>query len=211
MKNLRINWKRILAASSLIAILATASSCSKKVDCNVKGYHLHKYVNNAGYVRYIDKEFDNYECYERQEEYITVDQSKKDIIKYMDDRNLLKIDDNIEKIKEAQEKNKNFTEYRYSYTITFTAPFIHFVTNYEWTRNKNHSNLTGETRERTYLYSAYKIEKDEYGNYVLIPSPEQKDILKTKDEYPYIKEDYYYTTIVKEQSKDKGQVLALKA
>lgn len=42
-----------------------------------------------------------------------------------------------------------------------------------------------------YVYTAYKVEKDENGDYVLIPSEEVDDIMTVMNEYPCIKEDYY--------------------
>ena len=40
------------------------------------------------------------------------------------------------------------------------------------------------------MYVAYKIEKDEKGKYVLIPSPQVDDITTVMDEYPYINKKY---------------------
>ena len=204
MRNLKLNLKKLIALGGTVLVLATTTACGKKADCNIDTYHAHQYVNEEGYIRYIDKEYLNYEGYARKEEYIELDESEKDLYKYLDKKDLLRIDDNIDTIIETQEANKNFTEYRYAYTYLMPIPIVHstgkttyvtfmFIptTHYSWTRDANHSRLTGETRECTYEYTAYKIEKDENGKYVLIPSPEHKNILATKDEFPYIKEDYY--------------------
>ena len=50
--------------------------------------------------------------------------------------------------------------------------------------------MTGETRECHYVYVAYKIEKDEDGKYVLIPSADVDDLRDVMEEYPYIKKSY---------------------
>ncbi len=204
MRNLKLNLKKLIALGGVTLVLVTTSGCSKKADCNIDTYHAHEYINSSGYTRYIDKEYLEYEGYQRQEKSINLSEKDKELYKYLDKRNLLRIDDNIDTIIETQEANQNFTEYRYAYTYLQPIPIIHhtgktshvsfiFVprTHYSWTRDANHSRLTGETRECTYEYTSYKIEKDENGKFVLIPSPEHKNIIATKDEFPYIKEDYY--------------------
>ena len=50
---------------------------------------------------------------------------------------------------------------------------------YSWTTNKDRSGLTGETRICHYVYTAYKIEKDEFGKFVLIPSEDVEDLTQT--------------------------------
>ena len=204
MGKVKINWKKVLGVIGLSATLMTLSSCGKKAECNVSSYHLHRYENPKGYVRYIDQEWMDYEGYERQEEYIEVDENQKALQRYLDDRNLLKIEDNINTIQEQQKNNKDFIEYRYSYTYLMPIPHITRVgkvtttyftymptRHYSWTTDPNHSRLTGEQRLCHYVYTSYKIEKDEYGKYVLIPAPEGSDIIESRNEYPYIKENYY--------------------
>ena len=204
MRNLKFNWKKLMLMGGLSLVLMTTSGCGKKADCDIKDYHAHRYVSDSGYVRYIDKEYLSYEGYERTEDYTLVDSKDKDLYSYLDKRNLLRIEDNIETIQNAQEQNQDFIEYRYAYTYLMPIPIVHstgkstFVTfifvpqtHYSWTRDPNHSRLTGETRLCHYEYTSYKIEIDEHGKFVLIPGPEHQDIISTKSEYPYILEDYY--------------------
>ena len=68
MEKVKFNWKRLLALLGVSATLLTATGCGKKAECTVGKYHLHKYVNQTGYVRYIDEEWMNYQGYDRQEE-----------------------------------------------------------------------------------------------------------------------------------------------
>ena len=204
MRNLKLNLKKLLALGGVALVLMTTTACSKKADCNVEGYHAHRYVNDKEYVRYIDTEYMDYEGYARQEDYIELDDSQKDLYKFLDKRNLLRIDDNIDTIRASQESNEDYIEYRYAYTYLMPIPIVHstgkstFITyiivpqtHYSWTRDENHSRLTGETRLCHYEYTSYKIEIDEHGKYVLIPSTNHEDIISTKDEYPYILENYY--------------------
>ena len=204
MRNLKLNLKKLALMAGLSLVLVTTTSCGKKAECNVEGYHAHRYVSEQQYVRYIDQEYLSYEGYERQEDYIELNDSDKKLYKFLDKRNLLRIDDNIETIQRTQEENKDFIEYRYAYTYLMPIPIVHhtgkttFVTfmfipttHYSWTRDPNHSRLTGETRLCHYEYTSYKIEIDEHGNYVLIPGPETEDIISTREEFPYILEKYY--------------------
>lgn len=204
MRNVKFNWKKLVALCGVTLVLMTTAGCSKKAECNVPTFHAHRYVNDEGYVRYINKEYLDYEGYQREEDYLTLTEDDKEMLKFFDKKNILRIDDNIEPIKKAEEENVDFLEYRYAYTYLMPIPIIHsngktttvtfmYVpqTHYSWTTNENHSRLTGETRLCHYVYTSYKIEKDEKGNLVLIPSPDQEDILATKDEYPYILEKYY--------------------
>jgi hypothetical protein len=204
MKNLKLNLKKLFMMGGLSLVLVSTSACGKKADCNIDTYHAHKYVNDKDYVRYIDKEYLNYEGYERQEDYINLDKDDKDLYKFYDKRNILKIEDNEDIIRSIQEENQDYIEYRYAYTYLMPIPIVHstgkttyvtymFVptTHYSWTRDENHSRLTGETRLCHYEYTSYKIEIDENGKYVLIPGSEKQDIISTKDEYPYILEKFY--------------------
>ena len=202
--NVKYNLKKFIALAGTVLILTTTTACSKKVDCAIDTYHAHKYVDNNGYVRYIAQEWEEYEGYQRQEEYVILKEEDKKAEKFIDDKDLLRIRDNEEAIKKAQEENQPFVEYRYSYTYLMPIPHYHRIgkvstvtytfvprTHYSWTRDPNHTRLTGETRLCKYEYTSYKIEIDERGNYVLIPGPEHEDILSTKEEYPYIKKTYY--------------------
>mgnify|MGYP007056157951 CR=1 FL=1 len=204
MKNLKLNFKKFLALGGVALVLVTSAGCGKKADCDIQGYHAHKYINDKEYVRYIDKEYLSYEGYDRQDSYIELSQSDGELYKFLDKRNILRIEDNVKTIQKTQERNQDYIEYRYAYTYLMPIPIFHstgkthyvtymFVpqTHYSWTSDPEHSRLTGETRLCHYEYTSYKIEKDENGKYVLIPGPEKQDIISTMNEYPYILEDYY--------------------
>lgn len=206
--NIKLNLKKCLSLKgvALVLVLTTATTaltgCGKKADCNISDSHAHLYTNEQGYIRYIDKEYLSYEGYERNEEYITIE-GEEDLYRFMDKKNLMRISDNLDVILNTQEQNVDYTEYRYRYTYmqpiphtrkvgkTTTTYFTYIpVTRYSWTSNPNHSRLTGETRLCHYVYVAYKIEKNEKGKYVLIPSEQVDDIREVMDEYPYISKKY---------------------
>lgn len=196
--------KRGVALALALVSATTLAGCEKKADCDIGSSHLHKYVNTEGYIRYIDKEYLKYEGYEWTSDYIEATKEDIKTRELMDKKDLLRIDENLETIKNIQQANSDFLEYRYSYIFLQSIPHIFSngkmtfttftyvpVTHYSWTNDSEHSNLTGEKRLCHYMYRAYKIEIDEKGREVLIPSEYVDDITKVMDEYPYIKKDYY--------------------
>ncbi len=174
-----------------------------EVDCDIRECHAHKYVQPNGLTKYMKAECFMQRGYERQDEYICLDVEEEKLLDFLNKKHLVKIDDNIEKIKEDQRNNTGYYEYQYEYEEEQRIPVIHgtgkdqtvdyiisYYTDYDWTTNINHSDLTGYRRYCDYEYTSYKVEKNYKDKYVLIPLEEQKDVLLNKDEYPYIKENY---------------------
>ena len=204
---LNVNFEKFMDIRKLALALAlvtplTLSGCSKKADCNISVPHAHKYVNEMGFERYINRENIRYDGYDRCEEYRVIE-GEEDLYKFLTKKDLLRIDDNLELINSIQESQDDYIEYRYSYTHLQPIPHTRKVgkttttyftyiprTRYSWTSDPNHSRLTGETRLCHYVYVAYKIEKNEKGKYVLIPSEQVDDIREVMDEYPYISKKY---------------------
>lgn len=212
MKNLNVNFDKMniiigaglaLAITTATAAVGVAISLNKE-KCDIKEKHAHLYKSKTGYVRFIEKEYKNYEGYERDNEYILLNEEEQKLRKYEDKKDLLRIEENKDLISNIQEENKDFIEYRYKYT--FNQPIPHYMhvgkmttvyytyiptTHYSWTKDSNHSRLTGEQRKCHYVYQAYKIEVDEKGKNVLIPSDYVDDLFSIQNEYPYIKENFY--------------------
>lgn len=210
MKHLKLNLKKMvkLRGVALVLVASTAvlglTGCGKQAECSIEGSHAHKYVNDSGYIRYIDKEYLSYEGFDRTEEYISFASSEEDLYRFYDAKDLMLISDNLDLVLQQQEKNQDFVEYRYSYTSLLPIPHTMHIgktttmyftyiptTRHSWTTDSNHDRLTGEQRLCHYVYTAYKVEKDEKGNFVLVPSPEVDDITTVMDEYPYITTRYY--------------------
>ena len=66
MKNLQVNYKKFdsLKGLALTLVLVTPfmlTGCGKKAECNIDVSHAHKYVNEAGYERYLNREHLKYE------------------------------------------------------------------------------------------------------------------------------------------------------
>lgn len=200
----KVNVKRFLSLSGAVLVLVgSLTACGKKAECNVEGSHAHLYKNDKGYIRYIDKEYLTYEDYSRNEEYIDIE-GQEDLYKFLRKKDLMRIDDNLDLILATQESQEDYIEYRYKYTHMQPIPHFRKIgktssvyytyipqTRYSWTSDPNHSRLTGETRVCHHVYVAYKIEKNEKGKYVLIPSPDVEDLSTVMDEYPYVKKTYY--------------------
>ena len=194
--------KGALLALVMVSPLAL-SGCVKKADCDVSGSHAHMYKNELGYVRYIEKEALKYEGYERLDDYISID-GEEELYKYLTKKDLMRIDDNLDLIVNTQDSQTDYTEYRYKYTYLMPIPhtmkvgkitttYYSYVpmTRHSWTSDPNHSNLTGETRLCHYVYTAYKVGKNEKGKYVMISSPYVDDLTTVMNEYPYIEKKFY--------------------
>lgn len=202
MKNFNLNLKKMVRLRGVpIALAATVlatslTGCGKKAECNVEGNHAHLYTNEEGYEAYYNKEYLTYDGYERQEEYVTLTDEELALCKFLDKKDLIKLEDNLDVILAQQEKNQDYVEYRYSYRKTIRRKigkvWTHRrVTRYSWTSDPNHSGLTGETRLCHYVYQACNVYKDENGKYVVIPSEEVDDIRDLVGEYTYVRKVYY--------------------
>lgn len=213
MKNLQVNYKKFDSLKGLALTLALVTpfmltGCGKKAECNIEVSHAHKYVNEAGYERYLNREHLKYEGYLRYEDYRVIE-GEEDLYKFLEKKDLMRVDDNLDLVKSIQEQQKDYTEYRYKYIYmqpiphtrkigkTTTTYFTYIPqTRYSWTSDPNHSRLTGETRLCHYVYVGYKVEKNDKGKYVLIPSEYVDDVTSLMDEYPYIKKKFYTVVTV---------------
>ena len=184
MKNLNVNWKEFVERRGIPLVLATTLSiglagCGEKAECDVPESHAHLYVNEEGFSRYLEKEYLEYEGYTRCDDYISINKNDAEFLKFLDKKDLLKIDDNIETIQNIESENQDYIEYRYAYTYLMPIPHYHSngktsyvtysyipTTHYSWTSNPNHSRLTGEQRRCHHVYQACNIVKDEKGKYV---------------------------------------------
>lgn len=119
--SLKLNLKKFLSLRGVaLALVFTTTAtclagCGKKAECNIDGSHAHLYTNEEGYIRYIDKEYLRYEGYDRSDEYVSIEGSE-DLYRFLDKKNLMKIEDNLDLILAAQEENVDYVEYRYKYT-----------------------------------------------------------------------------------------------
>lgn len=202
MRNFNLNIKKMVKLRGVpIALAATVlatslTGCGKKAECNIEGSHAHLYTNEEGYNAYYNKEYLEYDGYERHDEYVPLTKDEVALYKFLDKKDLISLEDNLDVILTQQEQNQDYVEYRYSYKKRVTrlvgkVPVRRTVTRYSWTRDPNHSGLTGETRLCHYVYQACNVYKDEYGNLVVVPSEDVDDIRDLVGDYTYVRKVYY--------------------
>ena len=152
---------------------------------------IQKYVNGNDFATYnftkggyylplsygclFDKTGDINEIDYKGEEYINIEMMLK--------KGLFKIDDNINAISKITDKLKPFALYQYyidrnNFHLTF------------WTDNKENKDLTGNVKLCYPMYYAYKIEENILYNRCK-KSELVEDLNEIKEEYPYIKNDFY--------------------
>ena len=202
MKIRKFSIKRALLVAMSAGIAFGFTGCGKKSDCEITKYHLHRY-EKEGIVRYLPIEDLEYWGYQWTDTIEYEDESEKGLHEFEKKKGLIRIEDNIEYLKEQEECNTDYIEYRYSYiylmpiphvvksgktTITYFTymPIIH----HSWTSDPEHRRLTGETRVCHHMYVGYRVEKDEKGKLILIESPKVDSIFDIQEDYPYFKEDY---------------------
>ncbi len=207
-------FKRILAAGLIIFNLVTFTGCAKTVDCDIEDDHAHYYVSQEEDIgRYVVSEKYSISGLDRTDEFIYVTPDEAELLEFMNKKDLYRIDENIDAIKEIEQGNKDFLEYRYKYiylqpipiahpvgkTITISYSYIP-VPMYSWTTNTNR-NLTGETRVCHHMYYGYRVYQDEKGKYRMEKSELVDDISELPPEYQYISGDF--TKIVNPDTKDE--------
>ena len=199
-RNFKIN-KAFLTSLFLTPTLML-SGCGMS-ECGLNEYHLHKYEKD-GIVRYIDSEWLDYDGYSWTDEVVYADINDKDLYKFEKKKDLIKIEDNVDYIINTASSHDDFLEYRYSYSVPHVmrvgkTNVVYYTTSYSWTSNPEHHNLTGDVRMCRYVYTGYKVEKNDNDKYVLIPSESSEnvnDIIKNMEEYPYMEEKFYKAIVI---------------
>ena len=93
---------------ALTALLATSISlvgCHSSKDCEIEGYHLHRY-EKSGLVRYLGCDFSNFQGYEKTDQ-VWYPLEEDSYLHFLEMRNnLLKIEDNELYIKDVERINE---------------------------------------------------------------------------------------------------------
>lgn len=183
-----------------VALSLGARSLNEKMSCQIDELHAHKYTSITGLNRYVEScEFiyDFMLISEKDVKYI--DEKKSKELKFLNDNDLFLIEDNIDKIKKDNLRKVDFTEYEHEEEKLDDngETYVHKY----W--DKNIENCNGNARDCFYVYEAYKIEDDQ-----IIKSDKVDNLLDIKDEYSYIKTNYYeiirsdiYQIDIKEKTK----------
>lgn len=192
-------------AALLLATTMSLSACGKVAECDITETHVHKYTNDDQYTRYIYSEKLKYDGYDRLDDYVIIDDDTIEMQKFIDKKGLIKIEDNLELLKQRMSEHKDYMENKYSYL--YMMPIPHYISNgktttvhytfmpvrhHSWTRDPNHSSLTGDTRICHYMYEAYNVVLDEKQKYTLSSSGLVDELTsEVIKQYPYIKPKYY--------------------
>lgn len=184
--------KKIIVASMLLVHMASLSACASEIPCEIEGDHAHYYVNSEYMGRYIVSELENIWSLKRTEEHKMVTNEEKELLDYLNKTGLYSISDNQEIIANMMIDHNDFMEYRYKYIHLMPAGGRMISTiAYSWTSNPDGVELTGEERICHYVYYAYKVTKDENGDYRLEKSKPVDDLTQLPQEYKYVSQDFY--------------------
>lgn len=175
------------------------NGCDKVTPCNETELHVHKYVDEDGFVRYLASESGKYRGFKKTDEVIIITEEKDlELYKYLAKEGLLRVEDNLDLIKQMEDKNKDYLMYQYKKRVVGYKGRVNIQ--YKWTTNQDHPHLTGKERIMHYVCDAYSIEQKENGKFKKNKVEDVENIESVMDEYPYIKKDFY-KAIIKEQGK----------
>lgn len=204
-----LDWLNIVAACAISGTVGfKIGKKNRKVNCNVKEFHLHKYVSEEGFVTYKEGELLENEGMFWTVETVTPNEELLMMCKY----DLLKIDDNVEALENATKNDFPYTEYEYKVThyLPVKAGKVCTMipsTSWYFTTDTNECNLTGNVRDVDYKYIGYRIGKTKDGKRALVKSKLVDNLLDIKDRYPYFKLSNYKNKVYSEvYSKDKKLV-----
>lgn len=206
--------RNVIIAGLVVMNLFVFSGCAKTVPCDITGTHAHYYVNDDYMGRYILSEKSTVSGLNRSNNYIAVNEDDVELLKFINKKDLFRIDENKNAIEEITAKQTDYKEYRYKYFYLMAMPITHYngkttsvrfnyipMTGYSWTTDSDKSRLTGEERICHYVYYGYKIAKNDKGKYQLEKSEPVDDIKDLPEGYDYIKEKFY--DVVNLKNKDE--------
>lgn len=179
----------------------------RKSDCNLPYSHLHVYEYKYGDIETVfHSERINLHGFKWTDRVESYGEDDLDRINYMEDKRLVSVYRNMDYLVDYMENNLDYEEYEYSYHRRELAyyksdgvPVYHYVTRYDYTKDINHDNLTGDARTVHTKYYLYNIEKDSNGKYNMKKSELVDDITDSElvEYYPYFrvedfsKKEYY--------------------
>ena len=190
--------KQIIAGVLGAATVFTTSACAKKVDCNIDEMHSHTYVNDEGYAWEVKSEREFIGDFYRTDDYKNVTNEDNDRLRMIYFYDLIRIDDNLDKLLELESSLYDYEQYEYSYTerqlfMVGKTASSRLVTYYDYTNNKDVDNLTGNERTVTHKFIGYKLIHGEKGRLDMIKSEPMDTIQELLDAgYEYVKYDRLY-------------------
>lgn len=199
--------KQLIAGLLGAVTVFSTSACAKVVDCDINGKHSHNYVNEEGYIWELESEREFVESFYRTDDYrsITEEDNKRLREIYMYD--LLRINDNLDKLLQLESSLYDYKQYEYSYTerqlfMVGKTAASRLVTYYDYTNDKEAEDLTGNERIVTHKFIGYKFIKNEKGKLEMIKSDPMDTIEELIDNgYEYVRYNKIYASYDRETNK----------
>lgn len=187
---LHINKEILKVFGGSLAFTIVLSLGARKIAdrymCHINHEHAHNYTSIGGMKRYTMSENTIYELMLKSKDVKYVNDEEARFIEFLDKYDLYVIEDNIDIIKERLEWQKDFTEYQRD--IEKTDKDGNKIRSTRWSTNSYKNN--GNARDCYYVYEAYKVIEED-GELKVEKSDPVSNILDIKDEYPYVKINYY--------------------
>lgn len=197
--------KKIIQIIAFISAMFCIMGCSKTVECDITQQHAHIYKKDGELDKLISSEKESIRDYKRTEEYKTIDDQEKELIKFENNHGLFRISENLDLINEITTTQKDQMEYRYYYIYRVLKSHTSTIgkskhtyfrferrIGYNWTTDINQKNLTGEERMVYTVFTAYKIVIDaETGKRVIIESEPEDNFNNLPHDYTYVKNNFY--------------------
>lgn len=192
--------KQVIAGFLVSTTVLTTSACASKVDCNIDKNHSHTYVTEEGYERQIKSELEYVGDFHRKDEYNYLTKEEEIKLRETLGYELLRIDDNLDKLLALESSIYDYRQYEYKYTtrsIKMIGKLITHstVTHIDYTNDKGHPGLTGNERIVTHKFIGYKIVQDEIGFFYVVESEPMNSIEELVDAgYEYVKYGKLYAS-----------------
>ena len=190
--------KQFIAGLLGAATVFSTSACAKIVDCDIKSNHSHNYVNDEGYIWEIKSEREFIEKFYRTDDYQNITDEDNDRLRMIYFYDLIRIDDNLDRLLELESSLYDYKQYEYSYTerklfMVGKTASSRLITCYDYTNNKNAEDLTGNERIVTHKFRGYKLVYDEKGRIDMIKSEPMDSIEELVNAgYEYVRYNKLY-------------------
>ena len=115
-KKMKKEAKQFIAGLLGAATVFSTSACAKIVDCDIKSNHSHNYVNDEGYIWEIKSEREFIEKFYRTDDYQNITDEDNDRLRMIYFYDLIRIDDNLDRLLELESSLYDYKQYEYSYT-----------------------------------------------------------------------------------------------
>ena len=202
--------KQFIAGLLGAATVFTTSACAREVECSIDKTHSHTYTTEEGYTRQIKSELEYIGDFYRKDDYKYITETETKELGKTYRYNLIRIDDNLDRLLELEESIYDYRQYEYSYRkrkeikdgdkTTYT-----YTTYYAYTNDKDTEDLTGNERIVTHKFIGYKIIKNDQGEFDVIKSEPMNSIEELVDAgYEYVRYHKLYISYDRETNEFIG-------